>query len=81
MSDLISRQAAIDAVRHAWAKGLEPSQFLEVLPSTEPEIIRCRECIHNAHPERTHANCNKFYGMTDQNGFCHEGKRRTDGNA
>jgi len=37
MSDLISRQAAIDAVRHAWAKGLEPTQFLEELPSAQPE--------------------------------------------
>jgi hypothetical protein len=37
MDDLISRQAAIDALRHAWAKGLEPTQFLEELPSAQPE--------------------------------------------
>lgn len=37
MSDLIERQDAIDAVRHAWAKGLEPTQFLEELPSAQPE--------------------------------------------
>jgi len=36
--DLISRQAAIDAVRHAWAKGLEPTQFLEELPSAQPDV-------------------------------------------
>ena len=31
--DLISRKAAIDAVKHAWAKGLEPSQYIEIIPS------------------------------------------------
>ena len=31
--DLISREAAIDAVKHAWAKGLEPSQYIEIIPS------------------------------------------------
>lgn len=35
-ADCISRQAAIDAVRHAWAKGLEPSQYIEDLPSVHP---------------------------------------------
>jgi len=37
MDDLIKRQAAIDAVKHAWAKGLEPTQYLEELPSAQPE--------------------------------------------
>lgn len=33
MDDLISRKEAIDAVKHAWAKGLEPSQYIETIPS------------------------------------------------
>lgn len=37
MSDLIDRQAAIDAVKHAWAKGLEPSQYIEQLPAVQPD--------------------------------------------
>ena len=44
VGDMISRQDAIDAVKHAWAKGLEPSQYIEDLPSVQPEIIRCRDC-------------------------------------
>lgn len=36
--DCISRQAAIDAAKHAWAKGLEPSQYIELLPSAQPEM-------------------------------------------
>lgn len=42
-NDCISRQAAIDAVRHAWAKGLEPSQYIEELPSAQPEPLTDKE--------------------------------------
>lgn len=36
MSDeYISREAAIEAVKHAWAKGLEPSQYIEILPAAD----------------------------------------------
>ena len=45
--DTISRKAAIDAVKHAWAKGLEPTQYIEDLPSAQPEIIRCKDCKHH----------------------------------
>lgn len=42
MSDLIDRQAAIDAATYgnpqtAW-------QRIEALPSAQPEIVRCRDC-------------------------------------
>lgn len=30
---LISREAAISAAKHAWAKGLEPSQYIEIIPT------------------------------------------------
>ena len=46
--DTISRKAAIDAVKHAWAKGLEPTQYIEDLPSAQSEIIYCKDCVkHN----------------------------------
>ena len=45
----------------------------------QPEIIHCKNCEHNeSSSEAGNANCNKFYGMTDQMGFCHYGERRTD---
>lgn len=44
-NDVIYRQDAIDACKHALAKGLEPSQYIEILPSAEPEIIRCKDCV------------------------------------
>lgn len=48
MSDLVSRQAAIDAVNEL----TYPSSLLDVkrkllyLPSAQPEIIKCRDCKH-----------------------------------
>ena len=35
MAEYIGRDAAIEAVKHAWAKGLEPSQYIEALPSAD----------------------------------------------
>lgn len=32
MDDYISRQSAIEAAKHAWAKGLEPTQYIEIIP-------------------------------------------------
>ena len=32
MAEYIERSAAIEAAKHAWAKGLEPSQYIEALP-------------------------------------------------
>ena len=42
---LIEKQAAIDAAKHAWAKGLEPSQYIEIIPPAPPEQkwIPCSE--------------------------------------
>ena len=44
------------------------------------EVIRCKDCKYNRNPPSAgNALCDLFYGMTDQNGFCHFGERRTDG--
>lgn len=53
MSDLISRQAAIDAVAElqgradtkAELKGISKAwKRIKALPSAQPEIIRCKDC-------------------------------------
>ena len=57
MDDLISRQAAIDALggepmeyteyeQGLHDKWIDAKQNIEALPSAEPEIIRCRDCEH-----------------------------------
>lgn len=35
MAEFIERSAAIEAAKHAWAKGLEPSQYIEALPAAD----------------------------------------------
>lgn len=35
MAEYIERNAAIEAAKHAWAKGLEPSQYIEALPAAD----------------------------------------------
>ena len=45
-------------------------------------VVRCKDCKYNRNPPSAgNALCDLFYGMTDQNGFCHFGERRTDGTA
>ena len=51
MDDLISRQAAIDAVsnmlRRKFGIGGDLAEItLAELPSAQPEIIRCKDCKH-----------------------------------
>lgn len=35
MSECIDRQAAIEAAKHTWAKGLEPTQYMEMIPAAD----------------------------------------------
>ena len=55
MKDLISRQDAIRVVKHAWAKGLEPSQYIEILSPAQqwiPFTTRpCTEQEKEEHPD------------------------------
>lgn len=40
MAEYIEREAAIEAVKHAWAKGLEPSQYIEIIPAADVTSVR-----------------------------------------
>ena len=43
MAEYIERSAAIKAAKHAWAKGLEPSQYIEALPAADvAPVVRGR---------------------------------------
>ena len=81
--DLISRAAAIDELNKGawgveWDKTLAKT-MIESLPSAQPEIVRCKDCKHNKLPSTSgNANCEIYYGMTNQDGFCHMAERRTD---
>lgn len=40
MAEYIEREAAIAAAKHAWSKGLEPSQYIEVIPAADVVPLR-----------------------------------------
>lgn len=40
MTEYIEREAAIEAAKHAWAKGIEPSQYIEIIPAADVEPVR-----------------------------------------
>ena len=40
MDEYIKRANAIEAVRHAWTKGLEPAQYLEIIPADDVAPVR-----------------------------------------
>ena len=48
MDDLISRQAAIDAIYHHLpsVSRTRARTMLHEVPSAQPEIIRCKDCKH-----------------------------------
>lgn len=35
MTEYIEREAAIESAKRAWAKGLEPSQYMETIPTAD----------------------------------------------
>ena len=85
MDDLISRQAAIDAL-HTWFKdGFDEDKWwnsthvlaaIEGLPPAHPEIIRCRECKFASGDSRI---CMKFsHSPIGELDFCAWAERRTD---
>lgn len=45
MAEYIERSAAIKAAKHAWAKGLEPSQYIDILPAADVAPVRHAEWV------------------------------------
>lgn len=47
MTEYIKRKAAIDAVRHAWGKGLEPAQYIEIIPAADVAPVVHGHFVHD----------------------------------
>ena len=84
MDDMISRQAAIDALDEIEAEvaegfGFEYEKWRKYfcdLPPAQPEIIRCRECKFASGDSRI---CMKFdHSPIGELDFCAWAERRTD---
>lgn len=93
MSDLISRQSAIDAVNEFFklyainrtmSNVTSIQDILRQLPSVQPEIIRCKDCEHW---DKTWTNdwspdyhyCPMIDGVRKSDFYCADAERRTDG--
>ena len=46
MAEYIEHSAAIEAAKHAWAKGLEPSQYIEALPAADVAPVVHGRWVH-----------------------------------
>ena len=95
MQDLISRQAAIDALRAMQTYKLFAGDDmllidqagamteLMLLPSAQPEIIRCKDCKNwdttwtNDFSPNYHY-CPMVDGVRKEDWFCADAERRTD---
>lgn len=82
MAECIDREAAIEAAKHAWAKGLEPSQYIDIIPAADvAPVVRCQDCKHAwIHPcgyVYCHRDGRNAYEITfDLDSFCSYGERR-----
>lgn len=85
MTDLISRQAAIQEIRE-WQWRMPPEGMVDrinALPSEGPDIIRCKDCKHGS-PNGKYG-CRvyhyKRYETHDMepDDFCSRAERRQDG--
>ena len=84
MSDLIDRQAAIDAINHICPVDTEYDctlldrvdvrYALSDLPSAEPEIVHCKDCKYY-NPIGV---CIEMSSAVCENSFCCWAERRTD---
>jgi hypothetical protein len=89
MSDLISRQAAIDTLMEILDKPNhadflytdEIYNALNGLPSVQPEIVRCKDCRYRKFVDFGMGDClhpSGCRGIAFDNHFCALGERRED---
>lgn len=85
MAEYIERNAAIEAAKHAWAKGLEPSQYIEALPAADvAPVVRCEGCKHRIYKYVNSwigeiGGCNIFNHPMPNDAFCSYGERKDGG--
>ena len=92
MDEYIERECSIEAVKHAWSKGLEPSQYLEIIPAADVAPVRHGRwiCIRKGYEEYEcsvcngmDSNCSDYYAdhvVTEQE-YCPFCGARMDGGA
>lgn len=80
MAEYIKRETAMLVARHAWGKGLEPSQCIEIIPAADvAPVVHCKDCAHRTEM----GNCGhpRYHGILPSAypyDFCSYGERRGD---
>ena len=75
MAEYIRKEDALDAVKHAWAKGIEPSQYIESLePIDVAPVVRCDNCKYYG----SRRWCELHSSVFDDNAFCSYGEKREE---
>ena len=59
MDEYIERRPAIEAAKHAWAKGIEPSQYIETLPAADVAPVRHGHWIDGFIPDSMLCGCSE----------------------
>ena len=81
MSDLIDRQAAIDAVKaflhndDDWFQEAAAAEIKKLPTIDAVQVVRCKDCIYHKDDNVGHW-CE--HTLVTFEGFCKSGKRRTD---
>ena len=79
--DVISRQAAIDAIDNWWMTvddNRHPIDVIKALPSAQPEIVRCEDC--NKSREWPNGRwCSLFRASVNTDSYCSFGAKRKEG--
>ena len=84
MDEYIKREEAIEAVKHAWAKGLEPSQYLEIIPEADVVPVRHGRWV-NTHSDSEFVQCclckYPVYAAWNVTNYCPNCGAKMDGGA
>lgn len=76
MSDLISREALCEYCRNTKDRTVDANDIMR-FPSAEPEIIRCKDCVHHFYSDGIPCCHNADYGYGwEDNDFCSRAERK-----
>lgn len=91
MNDLISRQAAIDAINHicpvdteydcALLDRVDVRCVLSDLPPAQPEIVRCKDCKFGVYEKGRgiyHIRCEMLEFLFQDDDYCSYGERKEE---
>ena len=79
--DIISRQAALDALYRIDEYNGRSVEAIRNLPSAQPEIIRCKDCKHGTHGTGAEVYCNEHSRTMYQWDYCGRAERINNGQA